>query len=142
MKKFAKSGCEMILHMGDIETHEVLDELAGHPVSLVFGNCDCLSRLYDYAITLGIDVQDPAGVILIDGKTIAFLHGHDFKKYEEFLNNPSIDIVAHGHSHEKRDEVVKNTRCINPGALHRAPLYTVAILDTETDSLKFLEVDV
>lgn len=135
------AGCEKILHMGDIETHDVLDELAGHPVSLVFGNCDYPTRLLDYAHTLGLDVQDPAGVVEFGGKTIAFLHGHDFQQYENFLANPKVDIVVHGHTHEKRDEMVKNTRCINPGALHRAPVYTVAVLETTSGTLEFLEVE-
>jgi len=133
--------CSHIIHLGDIETHEVLDELAGHNVSLVFGNCDFVSRLLDYAVTLGLDVQDPAGSLKIDGIKIGFLHGHDLSQYQKFLNDNTIDIIAHGHSHEIRDEVVENTRCINPGALHRAPRYTVAVLDTGNDTLTFHELD-
>jgi putative phosphoesterase len=134
-------GCDCILHMGDIETHEVLDALAGNNVSLVFGNCDVVSRLDSYAMSLGLDVQHPAGTVEVEGKQIAFLHGHDEKKYLEFLENPSIDVIVHGHTHEKRDEVVNNTRCINPGALHRAQVYTVAVLDTSSDSLTFHELN-
>ncbi|HIA72082.1 MAG TPA: YfcE family phosphodiesterase, partial [Phycisphaerales bacterium] len=58
-----------------------------------------------------------------------------------FLDDPSIDVIVHGHTHEKRDEMVNNTRCINPGALHHAPVYTVAVLDTSSDSLTFHELD-
>ena len=132
--------CDTIIHLGDIETHEVLDELAGNNVTLVFGNCDYVSQLLDYAVTIGIDVQDPAGSETIDGITIAFLHGHDFQQYQAFLDDDKINIIAHGHSHEIRDEMVENTRCINPGALHRAPRYTVAVLNTKTKALEFLEV--
>ncbi|MDP7006196.1 MAG: YfcE family phosphodiesterase [Phycisphaerales bacterium] len=134
-------GCDQIIHLGDIETHEVLDELAGHNVSLVFGNCDYVTRLLDYAINLGLDVQHPAGTIEIDGITIAFLHGHDLSQYRTFIEDSNIDVIAHGHSHEIRDEVVEKTRCINPGALHRATRYTVAILDTVKMSLVFHELD-
>ena len=134
-------GCDCILHMGDIETHEVLDVLAGNNVSLVFGNCDFVSSLDSYAISLGLDVQHPAGTVEVEGKRIAFLHGHEEKKYLKFLEDPSIDVIVHGHTHEKRDEVVKNTRCINPGALHRAQVYTVAVLDTLSDSLTFYELN-
>jgi len=133
--------CDTIIHLGDVETHEVLDELAGNNVSLVFGNCDLVSRLSEYAVTIGIDVQDPAGTVTVDGITIAFLHGHDFQQYQNFLDDDEINIIAHGHSHEIRDELVENTRCINPGALHRAPRYTVAVLNTKTEALEFLEVE-
>ena len=46
--------CNIIIHLGDVETFEVLDELAGHNVTLVFGNCDYVSRLIEYAVTIGI----------------------------------------------------------------------------------------
>ncbi len=141
LKLLKNRGCETIIHLGDVETIEVLDELAGYPVTLVFGNCDYVSHLLEYAVELGIDVKDPAGTIECDGLTIAFLHGHDIVTYHEFLENPKIDIIAHGHSHEIRDEIVKNTRCINPGALHRAPRYTVGVLQTNTKVLEFLELD-
>ncbi len=140
IKLLLKSNCKKIIHLGDIETIEVLDELAGHKVSLVFGNCDSPSRLLDYATTLGIDVQHPAGTIKIENLKIAFLHGDDVAKYNSFLKDDSIHIVAHGHTHEMRDEIIENTRCINPGALHRAPSYTVGVLDTETNLFEFLEV--
>ena len=136
-----KRECSIIIHLGDVETFEVLDELAGHNVTLVFGNCDYVSRLIEYAVTIGIEVQDPAGTMTVDGMTIAYLHGHDFSQYQKFIEDDQIDIIAHGHSHEIRDEVVENTRCINPGALHRAPRYTVAVLNTKTETLEFLEVD-
>ena len=133
--------CERILHMGDVETHEVLDALAGNCVTMVFGNCDYVSGLYDYAVSLGLDVQHPAGLITIDEKRIAFLHGDDNSQFQKFLNDDSIEVVVYGHTHEKRDDVVNNKRCINPGALHRAPVYTVAVLDTTSGILEFLEVE-
>lgn len=133
--------CERILYMGDVETHEVLDALAGNCVTMVFGNCDYVSNLYEYAVMLGLEVQHPAGVIAVDEKRIAFLHGDDNSQFQQFLDDDSIDVVVHGHTHEKRDEVVNNTRCINPGALHRAPVYTVAVLDTADDTLTYYELD-
>ena len=141
MKLFGRNKCDRILHMGDIETHEVLDELAGDNVSMVFGNCDFVSHLHEYAVSLGLDVLHPAGVVEVDEKRIAFLHGDDIAKYHEFLSDGNIDIVVHGHSHEKRDEIVNNTRCINPGALHRASVYTVAVFDTLSEVLTFYELD-
>jgi len=141
IRYFVTQKCDHIIHLGDIETHEVLDELAGHNVSLVFGNCDSVSRLLDYAVTLELDVQDPSGTLTVDGVTIGFLHGHDMAQYRKFLDDDTIDIIAHGHSHEIRDEVVENTSCIHPSALHRAPRYTVAVLDTSNAALTCHEVD-
>ena len=132
--------CDSILHMGDVETHAVLNELAGANVHMVFGNCDYVSNLESYAQTLGIDVQHPAGTITSDGIRIGFLHGDDVSAFHRFLEDENIDVIVHGHTHEKRDEIVENTRCINPGALHRAPVYTVAVLDTNSGELTYYEL--
>ena len=140
MHQLATHGCEKYIHLGDVETLEVLDELVGYDVYLVFGNCDWTSQLHDYAVNIGIHVRHPADVITVEGKQLAFLHGHDERQYREFLND-GVAYLFHGHTHEKRDEMVNNTRCINPGALHRAAVYTVAVLDTELDAVTFLEVN-
>jgi predicted phosphodiesterase len=58
------------------------------------------------------------------------------------LESQSFDYLLHGHTHVKRDERVGRTRVINPGALHRAREKTVAVLDTATDMLTFLTVNV
>jgi putative phosphoesterase len=134
-------GCETLIHLGDVETNEVLDELAGNNVTMVFGNCDSVTRLLGYALSLGIDVQHPAGTMVVDGKCLAFLHGHDENQFHDFVADPSVDIVIYGHLHETRDDMVNNTRCINPGALHRAARYTVAVFDCEKDALEFLELE-
>ncbi len=140
MRQLVAHGCTKFIHLGDVEIVEVLDELIGFDVSLVFGNCDWGVRLHDHAINVGIDVRDGADVLTIAGKRIAFLHGHDEKKYQSFLDD-GVSYLLHGHTHEKRDEMVDKTRCINPGALHRAAVYTVAVLDPSADSLEFLEVE-
>jgi predicted phosphodiesterase len=51
-----------------------------------------------------------------------------------------VDYLLHGHTHELRDERVGATRIINPGALHRAPRYTAAILDPKADDLTIIEI--
>lgn len=140
MRLLRAKKCDRILHTGDVETHEVLDELAGNNVSMVFGNCDFVSRLEGYAKSIGLDVQHPAGVLNIDGIRIGFLHGDDFSQYQSFLDDELIYVIVHGHTHEKRDEMVNNTRCINPGALHRASVYTVAVLETDSGVLSFYEL--
>lgn len=134
-------GCERLIHLGDVETSEVLDELVGVNITLVFGNCDSVTRLFNHAIAMGIEVQHPAGVIQIDNVSIAFLHGDDTNQFYKFVEDPSIDVVVYGHLHETRDEMVNNTRCINPGALHRASRYTVAIFDSLNRTVEFLEVN-
>ena len=45
-----------------------------------------------------------------------------------------------GHSHIRGDWLEGPTRRINPGALHRAEEFTVALLDLNTTDLQFLPI--
>jgi len=139
---------ELLVHLGDICSMSVLDALVAAPpgsekpieVHLVFGNVDwdwqALSR---YAQELGLVVDHPVGNLEFGDQSMIFMHGHDMAAMNRALTaQPSY--ICHGHSHEMRDDRVGPTRLINPGALFRAKTYTVAMLDTDSDELKFMEV--
>ncbi len=132
-------GCEVLLHLGDVETEAVLDELVGHPARVVFGNCDDADELGHYARQMDITVDHPMGVFMAGGKRVAFTHGHFGRLVAEACR--TADYLFHGHSHEVRDERVGRTRVINPGALFRAARYTCALLDTSADALEFLDIE-
>ena len=139
---------DYIIHLGDIGTIEVLDELVDWmdddsrdvSVHVVFGNTDWdAATLARYAETLGIHVDDPVGRLSIADKTLVFQHGHREDAMQlAFAEQP--DYLFHGHTHRTRDEVVGSTRIINPGALFRAADYTVAVLDVSQDKLTILQV--
>jgi putative phosphoesterase len=56
-------------------------------------------------------------------------------------HRPPLDYVFHGHTHRRDDYREAGMRIINPGALHRAAVKTVALLDLSTDDLRFIEVN-
>jgi predicted phosphodiesterase len=155
---------DMILHLGDVGSVEVLDELvvAEQParvgaggaapgggaearvvdVRLVFGNVDwdrlSLSR---YAQYLGLTVADPVGRLEVEGgRQLVYLHGDDSDAMAAALRDQPA-YLCHGHSHRQRDEKIGPTRIVNPGALFRAQLYSVAVLDTLADQVTFLTVE-
>lgn len=130
-------GAEMLLHLGDIETQAVIDELAGQDSRLVFGNNDDERTLGRYASSLGLCVMHPLGRLEVDARTIAFTHGHIARCMREA---EGADYLLHGHTHRRRDERIGASRWINPGALHRAHPYSVAILDPSNDLLEFIEL--
>ncbi len=144
-----EQGADMLLHLGDIGTLEVLDAMvekldaAGKPdppVHIVFGNCDWDGDgLTEYAKTLGITVSDPEGRVAADGKVLSFQHGHVEASMEQALAS-GVNYLCHGHTHEQRDQTIGHTRVINPGALFRASQYSVALLDTALDELSFIAV--
>lgn len=150
-----EAGAQSLVHLGDVGSVEVIDELVVEPVAgkaievrLVFGNVDWdRASMSQYAQHLGLIVADPVGklTIAVDGGSAAaremiFLHGDDAEAMAAALEAKPA-YLCHGHSHRPRDERSGPTRIINPGALFRAQSYTVAILDTDTDELKFFPVE-
>ncbi|MCA9286122.1 MAG: YfcE family phosphodiesterase [Phycisphaerales bacterium] len=141
VRVLVERGATMLIHLGDIGSDSVLEELASIESHVVFGNCDLEEdALARHAERLGISVHHPAGRLVVDGRTIAFTHGH----LPELLNRASaegVDYILHGHTHEQRDERRGRSRIINPGALHRASPYSVAILVPATDTLEFIAIE-
>jgi putative phosphoesterase len=140
LEVLAQHGATVFVHCGDVENELVLDQLAGLESHLVWGNCDWnRNSLEPYAKSLGILLHGDAGELLVDGKRLAFTHGHEPAHMRHPVVN-GVEYLIHGHSHELRDELRANTRIINPGALHRAPTLTVATLEPATDSLRVFTI--
>ena len=117
----ADEGAQMLLHLGDIGTEEVIDELVGRNARIVFGNCDWeLAALSHYAEQVGVQVDHPMGTLEVDGRRIAFTHGHIVSLMSDALDE-GVDYLFHGHTHEIRDDRVGDTRMINPGARTTRP---------------------
>jgi predicted phosphodiesterase len=134
----AQRGCSILLHLGDVGCDRVLDELVGHNARIVLGNCDDV-EVGRYAQIVGVANDHPAGRIQVDGRTIAFTHGHIPQAMSDAIRD-GVAYLLHGHTHETRDELVGQTRVINPGALHRAARYTAAVLEPASGRLEFVEV--
>lgn len=143
-----EQGAAVLLHMGDVGTIEVIDALAAAgpdgqgqiEAHLVFGNCDWdAAALQRYAGQLGVQVDHPVGRLDYDGGELLFMHGHDNAAMRQGLEQ-QVRWLCYGHTHEQADSRHGPTRLINPGALHRAAVYTVATLDTENDQLSFFTV--
>ena len=140
VRALAAREATLLLHLGDVCSEPVIDELIGHNARIVFGNCDWdIPSLTRHAESMGIAVDHPMGVVEVGGKRIAFTHGHLAHLMEQAMAD-GVDYVLHGHTHEVRDERVGGVRIINPGALFRASRYTAALLDPAADRLEIIDI--
>ncbi len=141
---FSHHKVQAIVHCGDIGSVECLQMLAdaAPSVYMVAGNMDRhVEELADEALHLGIQFACEAiQVPLENGEELVATHGHDHNLLGELIADRQFPYVCHGHSHKTRDEMVNGIRIINPGALHRAKIHTVALLDTDTDVLEHVIV--
>ena len=133
-------GAEAIVHCGDLTRPEIVRIFAKVPTYFVFGNND-----YDHDGLLRAMVRPNAislgrgGEIELAGKRIVVIHGDSAREVRR-LASLAPDYLLYGHSHITADERIGPTRWINPGALHRAPSWTVALLDLNTDELRNLTI--
>ncbi len=137
---FDRLGVQHLIHCGDVGSVNVFDEFVGRPLTFVWGNTDEPSgKLLAYLDKVGIMAPEAVPTrVELDGKRFAVFHGHE--RAFDHAERLDVDYVLHGHSHERRDERIGRVRFINPGALHRARVRSVATLDTATDRLVFHEI--
>ena len=133
-------GAEALVHCGDLTIAEVVDQCAALPCYYVFGNNDFdeddLRRAMDRA---GGTCLGRGGEVTLGGRRVAVTHGDSSREMRRLaLGGP--DYLLFSHTHQASDQRVGPTRFINPGALHRARAWTVALLDLATDDLCFLDV--
>jgi len=134
-------GAEALCHCGDLTDTPIVEACGVLRAYFVFGNNDA-----DNVPALRTAIREThgaclelAGEVTLAGKRIALTHGHMHTDVRRLLA-ARPDYLFSGHSHIAADEHTGPTRRINPGALHRAAEYTVALLNLETDELSFLTV--
>lgn len=140
IRMLVDAGAEVLIHCGDLTVPEIVYECAERPSYFVFGNNDddiegirtAIGAIQGHCLGWG-------GVIELGGKSIGVTHGDQRREIAKILAQEP-DYLFFGHSHVPSDDREGSTRWINPGALHRAEEWTVALLNLATDELKFLRV--
>lgn len=134
-------GAQVLVHCGDVGGALIVDLLAGTRSYFVFGNNDWdREELATYARQVGVTCLGVSGEILLDGEPAMVLHGDDPAAKARVLRERRHRYLFHGHTHVRADQTIGGVRVINPGALHRAPIKTVALLDTTSGVLTSLDI--
>jgi putative phosphoesterase len=124
-----EQGAEALIHCGDLTIADVVYECAGLPSYFVFGNCDYDRQLLQRSILeIGGTCLDRGGVITLAARQIAVTHG-DSQQELRRLAHLEPAFLCSGHTHRLSDEQRGPTRWLNPGALHRASVWTAMLLD-------------
>jgi putative phosphoesterase len=133
-------GIEALFHCGDLTGPDIVHACGTLPFYFVYGNNDDDWPMLKRA---AVEVQGAclewSGVVELAGRRIAVAHGHLTRDLRA-LTAQRPDFLLYGHSHLAADEHRDGVRWINPGALHRAARFTVAVLDLGSAELRFLEV--
>lgn len=130
---------EAIIHSGDFLGPSIVEICSVRPLYFVYGNNDSPSDLLPMALECGATSLEWGGMIELAGKKVAVTHGHMTKDINRLLNMKP-DFLITGHSHIKHDYIAGVTNRINPGALHRAEVFSVATLNLLTGQVSFLPI--
>lgn len=135
------AGAEALVHCGDLATPPILEALAAVPSWFVFGNhdADMAPALQKAAADHGPKCLEWGGVFAFEGRIIAVSQGHMTADVRRVLAEKPNYLLT-GHSHAASDQWIGTVRRINPGALHRAEAFTVALLNVTTGELQTLRV--
>ena len=137
---------EHIFCLGDVIGYDTALMLAQEPtaVTLVLGNND-----RDWSMFREIETLYPDSFRVIfhdDGGEIEIENTHYYlTHYPRVANDMALTgkykTIFHGHSHQPRDEVIGDTRIINPGdLLNRHGDAGFAIYDTKTHEVEFVSL--
>ena len=102
-----KEKIEMILHCGDIQSQDIIDQSK----KAFIGKIDFVKGNADFNLS---DLPDQKE-LKADDKKIIFVHFPAEAK--KLAQSGKYDIVFYGHTHKAWEEKVGNCRMINPGEL-------------------------
>lgn len=137
----AEAGAGALVHCGDVTTPPVLAACAVLPCWFVFGNhdADAVPHLRRGGVEAGVVCLEWGGVVEFAGRRVGVTHGHLTSDVRHVLAGRP-DYLLTGHTHAPSDRTDGTVRRINPGALHRADAFTVALLDLVSGELRTLSV--
>jgi uncharacterized protein len=123
-------GVELILHCGDIDSPATVQLFTGTATHFVFGNWDLeKTKLRAAMREIGAVCHEDFGQLDLGGKRIIWVHGDVRGRRQRLEVSQEWDFVFYGHSHKAEAHRSGRTLVLNPGALHRAKMKTLAIVD-------------
>ena len=114
---FNLNKADLVIHTGDITQARTLERFSrlSSPLVGVYGNNDLEEAgLKETCLENNFEFHPPPLVKEIRGKKILVLH--EPNTIDELIkNDPTIDLVIHGHTHRYVNTIKNGVRVINPG---------------------------
>lgn len=144
LNTYRERGIGTLIHCGDLTSLEMLTHFSNFRLIYTMGNMDIATGTIKKRLEkMGED--NFAGTVYrgkLGGVPVAATHSHIDGKVMDLVQEGNIQWLFHGHTHEKRDEVVRGVRIVNPGALGGLgrEQRTFCIVDLVAEAVEFLKV--
>ncbi len=140
---FRERKVDLVVHAGDLTSAKLIELFDGLPAKFVLGNCDLDGDTINYkAQECGYGCVDSFCDFTAGNKRIMLFHGNDIPMFRKAVASGEYDYIIKGHTHTFENYMSNGTRIINPGSVYREDERTVSILDTETDRVEKIKLDV
>ena len=142
---FRRLGIGTVIHCGDLTSLEMVSHFEGFRVIYTLGNMDAASGAIVKRFHK-LNEENFSGIVfkgVIGGVQLAVAHSHIKGMVAKLLRQNHYKWIFHGHTHEKRNELIRGTRIVNPGALGgmgREPR-SFCVVDMDTQSVEFMKPD-
>ena len=112
-------GIKTLIHCGDLTGLEMVPFFEGFRVIYTTGNMDfATGTIKKQFEKQGEDnFVGPVFKGQLNGVAVAATHSHIESKVMDLVSHQRYQWIFHGHTHQRRDEVIRGARIINPGAL-------------------------
>lgn len=138
---FEQRSVERVIHCGDIGSRRLVELFDRWETHFVFGNTDHEQRTLRDCMEAAQHVcHGRFGEVEWEGRRIAFIHGDDFRRWDDAIRSQQYDLVCSGHTHLKSLEVIGTTRVLNPGAIERVAVPSVAIVELPSLQIEHVEL--
>lgn len=119
LETYRDRGIETLIHCGDLTSLEMVSHFNGFRVIYTTGNMDYATGTIHKRFKKMRDDNFVEAVFKgqINGVPIAATHSHLDSELSNLVSHQRYQWIFHGHTHQRRDEVIKGARIVNPGAL-------------------------
>lgn len=129
-----------IIHLGDWYrvVPEEIARVKNIPVYTVLGNADYRPELREELQQASIKYSENFLELELDNKKIGLSHYPS--GIRNLIDGQKYDLLLHGHTHKRKNEVHGKTRVLNPGALQGTQLPSFAVYDTSSGEVEFVDI--
>lgn len=144
LETFRNAHIETVIHCGDLTGLEMVSHFEGFRTIYTHGNMDHVTGTIKKRFEK-MRRDNYAGSVFrgqLDGIPVAATHSHIESKLMDLVRSQRFQWVFHGHTHQKRDEVIHSVRIVNPGALGglRKGPRSFCIVDLTAGEVQFITV--
>jgi uncharacterized protein len=144
LETFRERGIDTVIHCGDLTGFELISQFSGFQLIYLVGNMDHVNGTIVKRVKK-LGENNFAGLVFtgkLGGVSVAATHSHIEGKVMDLVRSGRYRWVFHGHTHHKRDEIIKGVHIVNPGALGglaRGPR-SFCIVDLDAGDVEFVTV--